>query len=143
MKVRVIADTGPLVAIVSEKDEYHQICVEAVKNIKLPLFTCWSVITEAQFLLKQDRKAVQKLFEMIEKGAVKLVDLPDDSVIWLKEFLYKYYNSNLQSRRQVELTDASVCYLAESMGINTIFTLDREDFTIYRINRNQLLNVIP
>ncbi|MEC4804517.1 MAG: hypothetical protein SAJ12_21420 [Jaaginema sp. PMC 1079.18] len=140
MKFRVIADTGPLVAIVSEKDEYHQVCVEAVKNIKLPLFTCWSVITEAQFLLKQDRKAVQNLFEMIEKGAVKLVDLPDDSVIWLKAFLYKYYNSNLQSRRQVELTDASVCYLVESMEINTIFTLDREDFIIYRINKNQPLN---
>lgn len=86
---------------------------------------------------------MQKLFEMIEKGAVKLVDLPDDSVIWLKEFLYKYYNSNLQSRRQVELTDASVCYLAESMEINIVFTLDREDFTIYRINKNQPLNIIP
>ena len=122
MKVQVIADTGPLVAIVSEKDQYHKVCVEALKNIRLPLFTCWSVITEAQFLLKQDREAVQRLFEMIEKGAVKLVYLPDDSVLWLKNFLYKYYNSNLQSRRQVELTDASVCYLAEYLKIDTVFT---------------------
>ena len=143
MGIRVIADTGPLVAIVSEQDDYHQVCVKALEKINFPLLTCWSVITEAQFRLKQDREAVKKLFEMVEGGLVEIVDLPEDAVTWLKDFLYRYYVSNPHSRRQVELADASVCYLAESMGIDTVFTIDREDFAIYRINKNQPLNIIP
>lgn len=143
MGIRVIADTGPLVAIVSKQDDYHQVCVEALEKINIPLFTCWSVVTEAQFRLKQNREAVKKLFEMIEGGLVEVVDLPEDAVTWLKDFLDRYYVSNPQSRRQVELADASVCYLAESMGIDTVFTIDREDFTIYRINKNQPLHIVP
>lgn len=143
MGIRVIADTGPLVAIISEQDDYHQVCVKALEMIDFPLFTCWLVVTEAQFRLKQNREAVKKLFEMIEGGLVEIVDLPEDAVTFLKDFLYRYYVGNPQSRRQVELADASVCYLAELMRIDTVFTIDQEDFTIYRINKNQPLNIVP
>lgn len=143
MGIRVIADTGPLVAIISKHDDYHQGCVKALKNISFPLFTCWPVITEAQFRLKQDREAVKKLFEMVEGGLIEIVDLPENAVPWLKRFLYRYHVSNPLSRRQIDLTDASVCYLAGYLKIDTVFTIDREDFTIYRINKNQPLNIIP
>ncbi len=42
-----------------------------------------------------------------------------------------------------QIADVSLCYLAETFNINTIFTLDRRDFQVYKINRNQSFTIIP
>jgi len=54
MKKRpVIIDTGPLVAFLSEHDDYHYWVIQQLVDIQYPLITCEAVITEAGFLLKK------------------------------------------------------------------------------------------
>jgi len=36
---RVLLDTGPLVAILSERDEHHDACVEQLRQLTAPTFT--------------------------------------------------------------------------------------------------------
>jgi len=74
---------------------------------------------------------------MIEGEMVRIVDLPPDSVAWLKEFLLKYQDIGAQ------IADASLCYLAETWNINIVFTTDKRDFSIYRISHNKPLEIVP
>jgi hypothetical protein len=59
------------------------------------------------------------------------------AIPWIRVFLEQYRDLAAQ------LADASLCYLAEREGINTIFTLDRRDFSVYRTRQNQPFSLLP
>lgn len=44
---------------------------------------------------------------------------------------------------RAQVADASLVYVAEKEKIDTIFTLDRRDFSVYRTTKNRALNVVP
>lgn len=69
----VLADTGPLVAILNQSDQHHKQCVEALKTLRLPLLTSWPVLTEAAYLLRSYPDAVAKLLEGLESGFLELL----------------------------------------------------------------------
>ena len=133
---RIIVDTGPIVAILSRSDNYHKVCVETLKTIKPPMLTTWMVFTEAHYLLRRDNLALKGLFNAFEKELLALEEIPSDALVWLKEFCMKYEDINPQ------IADASLMYLAEKNNIDTIFTLDRRDFSIYRLLKKSL-TIIP
>ena len=68
---RVLLDTGPLVAILSERDEHHDECVEQLRQLTPPLLTCWPVITEAAWLLRLDVTAVQRMLAGFDVGLLE------------------------------------------------------------------------
>jgi uncharacterized protein len=133
----IIVDTSSLVAILSPRDNYHQICINTLKTIKPPLLTTYAVITETLWLIRDNKKAIESLFTMIEGNLIKVEELPDEAISWLKKFMLNYYDMGVQ------IADASLCYLAEIHQSNVIFTLDRKDFSIYRIKNNQSFTIIP
>ncbi len=134
---RILIDTGPIVAILSEADQLHARCVTELANLRPPLFTCWPVVTEAQWLLRRDSKAVEGLFRAFERGLFALLPLDESALSWLADFLARY--SNLEP----DLADACLVCLAEREGIQAIFTLDQRDFSLYRYQRNRRLKIIP
>lgn len=137
MSQKILVDTGPIVALLSSEDNYHLICVDTLKKLKPPLITCWAVITEVHWLVRKNKKAVESLFLAMSGGLIEIVHLPEDSNEWLKTFLLKYHDTGAQ------LADASLCYLAEVNNIDSIFTLDRRDFSIYRLKNNKAINIVP
>ncbi len=134
---RVLLDTGPLVAILSERDEHHDACVEQLRQLTPPLLTCWPVITEAAWLLRLDVTAVQRMLAGFDVGLLELLPLGEEAAPWVSDFMTRYSNLGVQ------LADACLVYLAEREGIQTVFTLDRRDFTVYRFGKNKSFNLIP
>ena len=134
---RVIVDTGPIVGILSASDSYHQVCLETLKIITPPMLTTWPVLTEVQYLLRKDSKALKGLFTGFNNGLFALEEIAADALPWLQKFLLKYNDLNPQ------LADASLMYLAEKKKIETIFTLDRRDFSIYRFQNKKAPHILP
>lgn len=137
MIARILVDTGPLVAILSSRDQYHEVCVEQLRELSPPLLTCWPVITEVVWLLRDHPTAVQKLLGSFNGGFLHLLDFDEEAMPWIAAFLRRYQNIRSQ------LADAALVYLADREGIERVFTLDKRDFTLYRLRRNRRFQLFP
>jgi predicted nucleic acid-binding protein len=134
---RVLLDTGPLVAILNAADDRHKDCVDQLDRLKPPLLTCWPVLVEAAWLLRDSPSALQNLLLSFNTGLLKLVPLDDSAMPWIAAFLRRYRKLDPQ------IADAALIHIAERDGLDTIFTLDRRDFSIYRMSGGRSLGIIP
>jgi hypothetical protein len=136
VKRRVLVDTGPLVAILSSVDEHHAACVKALHQLPGPLFSCWPVITEAVWLLRSHPPAVQQLlrncFSEKPGGFLELLSLAGGDASGIAEVM-----------KQSQLADAALVYLADREGIDTILTLNRRDFAVYRSAQKRAFRIVP
>lgn len=133
----VLIDVGPLVAIVSRRAAHHEHCVAELANLPAPLLTCWPVLAEAFWLVRRNPAAVAGLFRGFTDGLWALAPVGPESLPWLETFLKRYHKIGAQ------LADACLVYLAEHGAIDTVFTLDRRDFSVYRYGKNHRLKIIP
>lgn len=134
---QVLVDTGPIVAILSASDEYHEVCVEQLRSIQGSLLTCWPVITEAAWLLRAYPLAVGKLLSSFDGRPFDLVPLDETDLSGIASILAKYQGLRIQ------LADASLVHLANREGIESIFTLDQRDFGVLRRVHGKKFHVIP
>jgi len=134
---QVLIDTGPIVAILLQSDQHHEACVEQLHHIRGPLLTCWPVITEAAWLLRQYPQAIRKLLSSFRAGPFELLSLGETDLPGIAAVLAKYEGLGLQ------LADASLVHLANREGLETMFTLDRRDFSVLRLARGRKLCLLP
>ena len=123
----ILVDAGPLVALVDSGDQHHARCVDALRGFREPIATVWPPLTEAMYLLADLPKAQEALWEMIDRGALRLLTLDAGDVPRIRELMKKYAN------RPMDLADAALLRGAERDGIGKIFTVDRRDFSVYRL----------
>ena len=133
----ILVDAGPLVAMVDADDQHHAKCVTTLRDLREPLATVWPPLTEAMYLLADLPKAQQAIWEMLERGALQLLPLqtPDVPRIW--ELMRKYAD------RPMDMADAALLRVAEREGIRKIFTIDRKDFSVYRLHNRVRLVLLP
>jgi predicted nucleic acid-binding protein len=133
----ILVDAGPLVALVDADDQFHKNCVAALKGLREPLVTVWPPVTEAMYLLADLRKAQEALWEMLARGVLQLLPLDLADVPRIRELMSKYAD------RPMDLADAALIRVAEREGIRKIFTVDREDFSVYRLHGRARPTIIP
>lgn len=134
---RILVDAGPLVAILSEADEYHDACVDALRGMPVPLLTCWPVVTEAAWLLRRFPRAVHQLLQSLDSGFLELMVLSGSEAESITSIMKRY------EQIRPQLADAALVYLAQREQIDTVFTLDQRDFSIYRTNRRRPFRILP
>lgn len=133
----VLLDAGPLVAILHSRDVAHLRCVQQLRNLTRPPVTSWPVLTEAAYLVRNVPNAVAALFQMVESAEIIATELDRPAVARIRELLSQYASAGIQ------LADASLICLSERFKLDTVFTLDRRDFSIYRTSRGADLQIIP
>ena len=133
----ILVDAGPLVAIVDADDQHHDECIAALGKLGEGLATVWPPLVEAMYMLAGLPKARQALWEILERGAVRLLPLDITDAPRMRELMKKYAD------RRMDLADAALIRVAEREGIGKFFTVDRRDFSVYRLNDRTPPTILP
>jgi uncharacterized protein len=133
----VLVDAGPLVALIDRTDPYHQRCATALATLRDPLGTVWPAFTEAMYLLRYDARDQRALWDMIIVGGVSFLEICADDYPRIRELMWKYHDLPM------DLADAALVRVAEREGLRRIFTIDRQDFEIYRPHRVGRFDILP
>ena len=133
----MLVDAGPLVAVVDSGDQHHRKCVAALREIREPLATVWPALTEAMYLLLDLPLGQEAVWEMVERKVVKILPLDAGDVPRIRELMGKYADLPM------DLADAALVRVAERDGLDTVFTVDRRDFDLYRISGRKRFRVVP
>ena len=133
----ILVDAGPLVAVMDADDQHHGACVAAGRAIREPIGTVWPVLAEVMHLLRDQPKAQIGVWEMIERGALTLLPLDVSDVPRIRELIAKYADCPM------DLADAALIRVAEREGVRKIFTVDRQDFAVYRIHGRIRPTLLP
>ena len=130
-----LLDTGPLVSFLASGSRHHAWTVEQWKRLRPPLLTCEPVLTEAAFLLKRDGRDADALFELLERGVIRIALAVEEERADLRALMQRYRN------RPMSLADACLVRLSEIHPAGEVFTLD-SDFHVYRRHGNKVIPVL-
>ena len=134
----ILIDTGPLVALVDADDQYHAECMAAFRIVRgRAMGTVWPVLTETMHFLDDLHQAQDDVWEMVMRGAVQILPLGPDDVPRIRELMDQY------SDRPMDLADAALIRVAERDNIRRFFTVDRKDFSVYRIHGRIKPSILP
>ena len=133
----ILIDSGPLVAILNERDDRHDICLTEAKRLRGKFYTSWAVVTETAHLLKREPGAIQRLLAWIRTSELLVFPITIDDVDGIAQILRRYADQNL------DFADATLMHLAERERMQTIFTIDHRHFGIYRTKQRKPLIIVP
>jgi hypothetical protein len=125
----ILVDTGPLVALFDPADGSHQHCKGILAAVAEPLCTTIPVLTEAFHLLSPGSIGSQRLMDFVSARGIGLWYLDDRTLSRAFALMIRYAD------RPMDLADASLVVLAETLKLRKIFTIDRSDFATYRIQQ--------
>ncbi len=123
--IKILADTGPLVAYLSQTDQYHDWAVRSFSSFYEPIYTCESVISEVMFLLCSVGLVTESILQMVERGILRIDFSIEENRPDVFNLLRKY------SDQPMSLADACLVRMAELDSNCQVFTTDK-DFLVYR-----------
>jgi predicted nucleic acid-binding protein len=135
MMSAVIVDTGPLVAILTKNDTYHQWVNEQLTAIEPPLLTCEAVIVETMFVVRDNAATRQRVLRMLKDGVIRLNFSLEKNLDDILGMVQRYNNIPMS------LADASLVRMSEIMPQSKVLTLD-SDFQVYRKNSRHVIPLI-
>lgn len=123
--MKVIADTGPLVALFDAGDEFHAWAMASLGEIHEPLLTSEAVLSEALFLLAPLKKSRAAFLEFWMEGGLVVSFNAEAQKSALAALMKKYQDLPMS------LADASIVRMSELFTDAPVWSLDRH-FSIYR-----------
>lgn len=133
----VLIDTGPLVAMLREDDEHHNLAVSSGSSLAYPFVTSWAVLAEAAWLLRKLPNGLDELLRLVELGMIEPRHIPVGAIRSIRSRFANYRDLRPQ------LADLTLCWLAKQVSSSVIFTFDRRDFLVYRTKSGNAFAITP
>jgi predicted nucleic acid-binding protein len=133
--VKVLVDTGPLVALADPGDQDHEVCKRFIRDHRGPMLSTWAVLTEFSHLAPSVVATV-RLFRWALAGGMEILPFGKDELALATDWMERYAD------RPMDLADASLVLAAMMTGVTTVWTLDRSDFETYRLPGRKRLRLV-
>jgi predicted nucleic acid-binding protein len=130
----LIVDTGFLVALYIRRDKLHSHALNFLKQNQQPLITTAAVIVESCYFL--DTKAKAALLNWVTSGGVTIVDVPVTAYGEIAKTIEKYADND------IDFTDATLIWLANEYEKQQILTVDKNDFSTFRLKHNRWFHLL-
>ena len=141
MAANALIDTGAILALLDRSDRWHDACVEAFRQLRLPLLTSEAVLTEVFHLVGGSRSEMEAAWKFVRSGALVLGTIEDAELTHLHGLMSRYWDR--PDYRNMDFADATLVYLAKRESLSVILTVDQADFATYRIEGKRQFRVVP
>ena len=132
---QVIVDTGPLLALIDARDQYHAWARIQFAKIAPPLLTCEAVLTEVCHLAKRVDGGTSAVLDLFGRQVARLEFSLAEQFSEVNALVHRY------SDAPMSLADACLVRMSELHTRSAIFTLDA-DFGIYRRFKRQRIPLV-
>jgi predicted nucleic acid-binding protein len=135
----IVADTGPLVAMLNKDDKDHARCLSYLTRYRGPIIVPAPVITEVAYLTAQGAgPEVEAAFlDSLARGELTVESTTDTDFARMAELVRQYADFPLGT------ADASVIATAERLGITRIATIDYRHFRAVRPRHCAAFEIVP
>ena len=128
MPAVVLVDAGPLIALFNPADACRETCREIFRSLEsADLVTTEAAVTEASCLLDFSAEAQAALQSLLAAGRPRVEGPLVSERERIAELIRKYRDLPM------DYADATLVVLAERLRTRRVFTLDRRDFSVYRV----------
>lgn len=137
MPPTVVADTGPIVALLDADEAHHEWARKQFEVLAAPLLTCEAVLSEASFLLARAGADPSMPVTLVERGVLRVTRVlssPED-VLAVGRMIRRYRNVPMS------LADACLVRMVERADQASVLTLD-SDFRVYRQENRRVIPVL-
>ena len=137
MAGNALIDTGAILALLDRSDRWHQRCTNALRQLRLPLWTSEAVLTELFHLVGDNNREVRAAWKFVRSGALTIAPLKDEELPLLDALMHQYRD------RPMDFAEATLVRIAERESLTLILTIDQNDFETYRIQRRRRFRIVP
>ena len=126
-----LLDSGPLIALFAVGDKHHRRFDSLVKERSregLRLLTTWPCVVEASYLLKPAQR--YEMLDWVEAGGALVYPFEPYHLGEMVKWMRRY---TATGKREMDLADASIYWLAVETGVHDVMTVDIADFSRYRL----------
>ena len=141
MAANGLIDTGAILALLDRSDRWHRACVDAFRQLRLPLLTSEAVLTEVFHLAGDSRAEMEAAWKFVRSGALVIGAIEQAELTHLHGLMSRYWDR--ANYRNMDFADATLVYLAKRESLSVILTVDQADFATYRIEGKRQFRVFP
>lgn len=132
-----LIDTGVILALVDRNDGWHDACVQAYNNSRLPLLTTEAVLAEVFHLTRRQVPDARGVWQLLRSGAIQMSEIAHGELSQIQALMQDYAD------RPMDFADATLVHLAARERLGTILTIDHDDFETYRLPGRKKFTILP
>jgi predicted nucleic acid-binding protein len=133
----LLLDTGALVSLLDRSQKHHQVFAQFFRDWHRHVVSTEAVLTEATHLLGGSPGGRQACVDFFLSGGALLVPATTASLRRASALVSQYADLPM------DYADATLVVLAEELDTNLVFTTDRRDFAVYRIEGRRRFEMLP
>ena len=133
----LLLDTGPLVAALDARDQWHTRCVAVWPSAIDRCLTVEAVVAEACHLVLRGGGAAHAPLDFLLAAEIPILGLESGGHRRASSLMAQY------AKLPMDFADGCLVALSEALHVSTVFTTDRRGFATYRPPRGRRFTVLP